>query len=119
MDQPGSFTASYDRVTKVLSTVVCLGLLIAAAATQNVFVAIVALLSMLLGYAWSPRGYAIADGAIVIDRLIGNVRVPLETVREARLATPEDFRGCIRLWGSGGLFGYYGLFRTSTLGRAT
>ncbi len=119
MNPPGFFTASYDGVTKILSIVVCLALLAAAAATQNVAVTIIALLSMLLGYAYSPRGYSIGDGAITIDRRIGNVRVPLDAIREARLATPDDFRGCVRLWGSGGLFGYYGLFRTSTLGRST
>ncbi len=36
-----------------------------------------------------------------------------------RRVAPDDLRGCIRLWGSGGLFGYYGLFRTSTLGKCT
>ena len=36
-----------------------------------------------------------------------------------RRATPDDFRGCIRLGGSGGLFGYYGLFSTAKLGRST
>ncbi len=33
--------------------------------------------------------------------------------------SPEDFRGCLRLWGNGGLFGYYGLYRTSKLGKCT
>jgi len=40
-------------------------------------------------------------------------------VREIRMATANDVRGCIRLWGSGGWFGYYGLFRTAALGRCT
>lgn len=45
--------------------------------------------------------------------------MPLREIQEARIAGADDFRGCIRLWGSGGLFGFYGLFRTSKLGTST
>ena len=45
--------------------------------------------------------------------------MPLDGLREVRLADWEDYRGCLRLWGNGGLFGYYGLFRTSRLGKCT
>ena len=48
----------------------------------------------------------------------GPAIVPLAGVREVRRAAPEDFRRAIRLFGSGGLFGYYGLFSTSRLGRS-
>ena len=34
-----------------------------------------------------------------------------------RRATPDDLRRAIRLRGSGGLFGYYGLFRSAKLGK--
>jgi hypothetical protein len=70
-------------------------------------------------YAYSPQSYAVRERSIVVKRLIGNVRIPLDDVREVRAAAADDFRGCIRLWGSGGCFGYYGLFRTSKLGKCT
>jgi hypothetical protein len=114
-----NFPAPYDRTTKIVTLVVCLALLAIAVAIRNVIVAPLSLLTIVLGYAYSPRGYTIVDRSIVVKRLIGNVRVPLEDVREARLASSDDFSGCIRLWGSGGLFGYYGLFRTNKLGRCT
>jgi len=114
-----SFTASYDRTTKVVSTIVCLGLLAVMFAVHSIALGCLSLLIMFLGYAYSPRGYALEGRAIVMTRAIGTVRIPLEDVREARKATPDDFRGCIRLWGSGGLFGYYGLFSTAQLGKST
>jgi Bacterial PH domain len=55
----------------------------------------------------------------LFERLIGNVSIPLDGIRAIRKTTADDLRGCIRLWGSGGLFGYYGLFRTSALGKST
>lgn len=111
------FTASYDRTTKIISAAVCVFLLVMGVLSREVLVGCVAVLVVLVTYAYSPRGYAIAEGAIVVKRLIGDARFPLEGVREARRTTADDLRWCIRLWGSGGLFGYYGLFRTSRLGK--
>jgi hypothetical protein len=113
------FSASYDRTTKILSTVLCLGLLAVIFAVQNIILACLSLLIMLLGYAYSPRSYFLEGRSILVTRLAGTARIPLDDVREARRATPDDFRGCIRLWGSGGLFGYYGLFSTAKLGKST
>ena len=45
--------------------------------------------------------------------------MPLDSIREARPAIKDDFQGCVRLFGSGGFFGYYGVFMTSKLGRTT
>jgi hypothetical protein len=77
------------------------------------------LLILAVAYAYSPRGYGFSEQSLVVKRLIGDVAIPLEDVRAARRVTSDDLRGCMRLWGSGGLFGYYGLFRTSFLGRCT
>jgi Bacterial PH domain len=44
---------------------------------------------------------------------------PLDGVREARTATPDDLRDCLRTFGNGGLFGYYGQFSTAKLGNCT
>jgi hypothetical protein len=54
-----------------------------------------------------------------VRRLAGQARIALDDVREVRRSTPDDSRGCIRLWGSGGFFGYYGLFRSAKLGKFT
>jgi hypothetical protein len=59
----------------------------------------------------------VSGPSILIRRLIGTVRVPLGGIRELRTATAADFRRSIRLWGSGGFFGYYGWFRTAKLGK--
>lgn len=113
------FSASYDRTTKITSALLWGGLLAVAFAVHNLILAILSLLVLAIGFAWSPRGYAVEGQAIVVQRLAGTVRIPLADVREARRAGSDDLRGCMRLWGSGGLFGYYGLFSTSKLGKST
>ena len=114
-----SFSASYDKNTKLVSAGIFVLLLLLALIIPGVFVGCLYAVLLVAAYAWSPRSYAISDRSILVKRLIGTVRIPLDGIREARIATPDDFRGCIRLLGNGGLFGYYGQFRTARLGECT
>ena len=113
------FAASYDLTTKIISALVVVFPLVIAAIVHSIFIGGLGLLIAFIAFAYSPRAYVVSDRAIEVERLIGNVQAPLEDVRESRRINTEDLRGGIRLWGSGGLFGYYGLFRTTRLGRCT
>ncbi len=113
-----SFSASYDSTAKAISVIVCLLLAVVAWMVHVVYIVLLFPLLIFLAYAYSPRGYKLSPDALVIRRLIGNIRVPLADIREVRAGTPDDFTGCLRLWGNGGLFGYYGLFSTSKLGKS-
>ncbi len=114
-----TFSASYDRFTKILSAVVCLGMLAVILATHNIVIATLAVAVILVSFAYSPRGYILKGRSILVRRLAGQAKIALDDVREIRQVAPDDCRGCIRLWGSGGLFGYYGLFSSTNLGRFT
>jgi Bacterial PH domain len=114
-----TFTASYDGAAKIISAGLCLVLLAIIAATHSLVIAAPLVLIILVAYAYSPRGYVLTDRSILVQRLAGPARIPLEDVREVRRATPDDFRLSIRIWASGGAFGYYGLFSTATLGKST
>lgn len=118
-----TFGARYDWLTKIVSGGVAL-LLVAVpvmamkAGAIAVFVALVSAAVIGLSFAFSPRGYEISGGAFRVKRLIGDVVFPLERLRFVRDATAGDFWGCVRMWGSGGLFGYYGWFWSKALGRS-
>lgn len=114
-----SFSASYDTSSKVISVVICVVLLAVAIATHNIAVGCLAVVIIFATYAWSPRSYALEDRTIRVHRIAGDAIFPLDDIREARIATPSDVSGAIRLFGNGGVFGYYGLFRTSKLGKCT
>jgi len=114
-----TFAASYDSTTKIMSVVLCVVLVVIAASTRSALAAGVGVILIGLSYGYSPRSYTILERCVMVGRLIGNARIPLDDVREIRAATADDLRGAIRLWASGGLFGYYGLFRTSKLGKCT
>lgn len=115
----GVFPASYDSTTKIVSAIGTIVLIAIAALTQSIAVAGLSALIVLGSYAWSPGRYALVGRAIRVHRLVGDAVFPLDDVREARIAAARDLSGCVRLFGNGGLFGYYGLFRTSMLGKCT
>lgn len=114
-----SYRASHDLTSKVVTGAVLVLLVVTGAVSHSPLAVGLSALVLVAALAWSPTGYSIADGDIVVSRLIGNVHIPLYKIREARAASADDFRGGIRLFGSGGLFGYYGIFRTPKLGKST
>jgi hypothetical protein len=114
-----SFSASYDTTTRIVTARVFVAAIGGAVAAHSVPITFLLFLAICLSYVYSPQGYVCEGQSIIARRLVGNVTISLEGLREARAATKEDFRGCARLWGNGGLFGYYGLFRTTRLGKCT
>jgi hypothetical protein len=114
-----TFSASYDGAAKIISACLCLVMLAIIAATHSLVIATPLALIVLVSYAYSPRSYVLSDRSIVVRRLAGPARIGLDDLREVRRATPDDFRFSIRIWASGGAFGYYGLFSTAKLGKST
>src|ERR1019366_1924921 len=114
-----TFSASYDSMAKIVSAIVVLLFLGIVFASGSTIVAGGEGGLLFFAYAYFPRGYTALAREIVVKRPIGNVRISLEGIREARTTTADDLSGCIRLFGSGGLFGWYGLFRTTKLGERT
>lgn len=113
------FAVRFDRTAQVISALTIVLLFAVGVPLHSVLLACLTFAFLFLAYAYSPRAYLVSSRAIIVKRPIGIVEIPLADVREARSAAGEDLNGCIRLWGSGGLFGYYGLFRTSGLGKST
>jgi hypothetical protein len=113
------FSASLDRTTKIISACVIALPVVIFVFVQTPAILFLSILIGILGYAWSPLGYEVSGDAIIVKRLIGKVVLPQNGVREARACTADDLKGAMRIFGSGGLFGYYGTFRTSRLGTCT
>jgi len=118
-----TFGAHYDRLTQIVSGGVVL-LLIAIpfiamrSGAAVVFAILASVAVMALAFAFSPRDFEISSGTFRVKRLIGDVVFPLTSLRFVRDTTPADFKGCVRLWASGGLFGYYGWFWSKALGKS-
>jgi hypothetical protein len=63
-----------------------------------------------------PRYLLLDDKSIVITHPIGQTVILKSDIIEVRAVERSELRGSIRLFGSGGFFGWFGIFRNSKLG---
>ena len=67
--------------------------------------------------ALAPRGFALNDLEITVDRAIQPVVIPLASVTEARALGEAELKNCLRIMGASGFYGHYGWFWNRPLGR--
>jgi len=53
-------------------------------------------------------GYRVEHDHLIIKHLIGDVRIPLVGLSQARLMSPDEAHGAARIWVVGCFFGYFG-----------
>ncbi len=66
-----------------------------------------------LTYLWAPRSYAVKGNSVTVNRLIGDLKI---NVYEEPKRWKWTWWG-VRLLGSGGLYGYFGVFSFKGTGR--
>lgn len=85
----------------------------------QVLVALTLWLTFLLCYLYHPVAYSINATFLYIHRPISNLAIPRNEIRNFRQVPEEEMKWTIRTWGVGGLFGYFGKFTNTNIGRMT
>ena len=67
--------------------------------------------------ALAPRGFALNDIELEIDRARSPIKIPLTSITEARKLGDAEVKGMLRLMGASGFYGHYGWFWNRKLGR--
>lgn len=120
MQESRIFTTSWDRLVAIITGAVAL--LIAALAIvmfrdRAYLGAAVLALVLAMPALWAPRRYRLDGDVLIVEQAILRARIPLATIVAVEILDGETiFRRCIRLFGSGGLYGVFGLFRGAALG---
>jgi hypothetical protein len=73
------------------------------------------ILIILLAYYFSVKSYLVDNQFITIKRPFTNVKINRQEIANISAIELEAMKGALRLFGSSGVFGYYGIFRNSTL----
>ncbi len=68
-------------------------------------------LALLLTWLFHPMKYVVDGSNLVIKRPLGSIKIPLREIREVSKIDRGGILAGFRLFGSGGLFGYFGAFR--------
>ncbi len=83
----------------------------------SISVAFLFCLILFLSWLYSTYGYEVKDKRFIIHRRKGKIIVPLCDIKSIRVIHKKELGTLIRMWGSGGLFGYYGHFRSTRIGK--
>lgn len=80
--------------------------------------AIVVMNISILFFTWAfhPQCYFVDDDGIRIRRFFKPIEIPFSEIVEIKSLEKNELSGSIRLFGSGGLFGYFGRFSNKKLG---
>ncbi|MGI4863691.1 MAG: PH domain-containing protein [Janthinobacterium lividum] len=72
-----------------------------------------------LAFAFRPAGYVVTADEVIISRPLLNVHIKRADIRRVAALPASGLSASIRLFGVGGLFGYYGKYTNFALGRTT
>ncbi|MEW5950654.1 MAG: PH domain-containing protein [Elusimicrobiota bacterium] len=120
-----NFEAKRDFTVKLITNVFNIGSLIPLVLyfylphknSVALFVFSIMIITSLLTWLFSPVSYQITETKINILRPIKNIEIELSKIKEIRKIEKEDLKGAIRLFGSGGLYGFFGLFYKKGFGK--
>lgn len=75
------------------------------------------LITLYLPWIFRPQYYYLDKDVITVVRFVKNINLPYDDIVSIEKLDSKVLKGMIRLIGSGGLFGYYGLFYSGKLGK--
>jgi hypothetical protein len=73
-------------------------------------------LLLALTYGYAPSSFLVTQEAVVIQRPIKPIALPLEKITLVRRVTEAEFKGTVKTFGNGGLFARTGRFHSPGLG---
>ena len=84
--------------------------------TAPIITMIFFLIIYFLAFAFRPIKYEISETQLIVRRLLLDVKIYRNQIEKVELLDKEKVSKSIRIFGVGGLFGYYGKFANSRLG---
>ncbi|MBO9619008.1 MAG: hypothetical protein J7539_08240 [Niabella sp.] len=123
------FKASFDTTTKIISLIATVLVLVIftflwmnlkdAGIMRISLMVFVTFLALVMPYGLSVTYYQINNEALSVCRPFGKKQFPITTLTSATIIDPKLLRWSWRVFGSGGLFGYYGRFSNKHFGMMT
>jgi hypothetical protein len=120
------FKTSLDKLAKVVTAVVTV-LITGIIVLQLIFIqdfgnasSIITittlLLSYLIAFMFRPISYVILDELLVIHRPLLDIKIELNQIKNVQILDSQELKGTIRIFGVGGLWGYWGSFANTRIG---
>ena len=95
-------------ITVLCILLIILPIAILALLSSELIILAILIVPILVTYMYSPSKVILEDDRIVIERVLGEVEIFYADIREVSLISKPKM---LRIFGSGGLFGCFGMFR--------
>lgn len=124
------FSASYDDNTKVITILAAVLILLVLASMwvslkaagsmlSVLLILLAAFIALIMPYGFSVKQYELNNETLSICRPFGKKQFAFTTLTSASIIDPRLLRWSWRVFGSGGMFGYYGRFSNKQFGAMT
>lgn len=120
------FEASLDNTAKMITTIVCVVLVIPFITIAQYYMAthdarlliapVLITLTFIFLALWRPTAYSLDSAGLHIHRALGTKTIAADRLAGAARSVKADMGTGIRTFGSGGAFGYLGMFYYSGMG---
>ncbi len=128
------YKASFDLISKIISIgIILFSILFCVAAIQElnnsphtftdnrsiILASLFLVCLILICFLFSIKFYELDNDFLIIHRPVGFVKFQISEIKEISIMNPGSLIGSIRLFGVGGLFGYYGKYYNFKMGHMT
>lgn len=118
------FGTRMDNTVKIITTIVHFGIipipffLYAQSGLNDTLILLLILsFTFLLTYLTRPFEYVVDEEQITIRKNILAKKIPLNQIASITTVEYKELKVRLRLWGSGGLWGWYGIFLSAEYGK--
>lgn len=123
------YKASLDKTAKIVTLIITIlfasiiigqyFLITEGTRSIPIFTTVLLLVLYFGVFAFRVTGYSITTDKVIIHRPFDNIKIDKTDIKSVEALDKSKLSWSIRIFGVGGLFGYYGRFANSKIGRMT
>jgi hypothetical protein len=84
--------------------------------TSNLIISVILIFIPIFSWLFSVGEYVLESDGLSIKRKIFPIKIKYEEIKKVSRLGYQDIKSSIRIFGNGGLFGFYGIFRNESIG---
>jgi hypothetical protein len=84
--------------------------------TSNLIISVILIFIPIFCWLFSVGEYVLESDGLLIKRKIFPIKIKYEEVKKVSRLDFKDIKSSVRIFGNGGLFGFYGIFRNKSIG---
>lgn len=118
------FGTRMDNTVKIITTIVHFGIIpipfflyVQSGLWDTLILLLILTFTFLLAYLLRPFEYIVDEEQITIRKNILPKKIPLNQIASITTVEYKELKVRLRLWGSGGLWGWYGIFLSAEYGK--